>query len=108
MGVWLVLTACVAVAAAPVAVVASSERPGAQELSRRSVERVRAALTREGLTGPLDDAETKRHGRAAGLSDPQRCEGGRSCLSRLAVVLGPGAVVVGVDVARVGKQVVLH
>lgn len=93
---------------APVAVVVTSQRPGAEVLSGKIAARVYDAFKREGVSGLRDDLSASKELRAAGFSDPRSCQGTRSCLRKLAVLLGPKAVVVGVDVAKVGKVLALH
>lgn len=93
---------------APVAVVVTSQRPGAEALSGKIAARVFDAFKREGVAGLRDDLSASKDLRAAGFSDPRSCQGTRSCLRKLAVLLGPKAVVVGVDVAKVGKVLALH
>ena len=97
-------------AAAPIAVVVSSKRPGADTLSGAVAARVHAALIREGTaTGDaLDDVATGKKVKAAGFSDARNCQGGTSCLTKLAVLLGPNAVVVGVDVGKIGSQLAIR
>jgi hypothetical protein len=93
---------------APVAVVVTSQRPGAEALSGKIAQRVHEAFKREGVGDLRDDPAASRELRAAGFSDPRSCQGTRACLRKLAVLLGPKAVVVGVDVAKVGKVLALH
>lgn len=95
-------------ARAPVAVVVTSQRPGAEALSGKIAARVYDAFKREGVAGLRDDGSASKELRGAGFSDPRSCQGTRSCMRKLAVLLGPKAVVVGVDVAKVGKVLALH
>jgi hypothetical protein len=46
--------------------------------------------------------------RSAGFSDPKSCQGARACVSKLAILIGPHAVVVGVDVGKIGKTLAIH
>ena len=92
----------------PVAVVITSKRPGAEAVSPKIAQRVFDSFKREGVTGLLDDAASAKELKAAGFSDPKSCQGGKDCLSKLAVLLGPRAVVVGVDVGKVGKSLAIH
>lgn len=93
---------------APIAVVITSKRPGAEAYAVKMAQRVQEALRREGVTGMMDDAVASRELKAAGFSDPRSCDGGQSCVAKLAVLLGPRAVVVGVDVGKVGKSLAVH
>lgn len=92
----------------PVAVVMTSKRPGAESAAAKITQRVFDSFKREGVTGLMDDAAAVKELRAAGFSDPKSCQGTRACLSKLAILLGPKAVVVGVDVGKVGKTLAIH
>lgn len=92
----------------PVAVVMTSKRPGAEAVAGKITQRVFDSLKREGVTGLLDDAAAVKELRSAGFSDPKTCQGTRACLSKLAILLGPKAVVVGVDVGKIGKTLAIH
>jgi hypothetical protein len=92
----------------PVAVVLTSKRPGAEGAAPKIAQRVFDSFKREGVTGLLDDAASAKELRSAGFSDPKSCQGTRACLSKLAILLGPKAVVVGVDVGKVGKTLAIH
>ncbi len=110
----LVLLWCLAQAPtqppAPVAVVVSSKRPGADPFSANAATRVHAALLREGMKAGdlLDDVATGKKVKAAGFSDARKCQGGASCLLKLALLLGPNAVVVGVDVGKIGSNIAIR
>ena len=93
---------------APVAVVMTSKRPGAEATAPKIAQRVFDLFKREGVAGLLDDAATAKELRAAGFSDPRSCQGTRACVSKLAILLGPRAVVVGIDVGKVGKTLAIH
>lgn len=69
---------------------------------------VNEALARAGVSSLLDPLAATSQLRAAGVVDSRSCQGTRGCLSRLASLLGPRAVVVGVDVGKVGKTLALH
>ena len=88
--------------------VITSKRPGAEALAPKITQRVFDSFKREGVTGLLDDAATAKELREAGFSDPKSCQGTRACLSKLAILLGPKAVVVGVDVGKIGKTLAIH
>lgn len=94
--------------AGPLAVVVSSKRPGAEGVAASVAIRVHAALVREGFATALDDISTEKMVKAAGFSDARNCQGGANCLVKLALLLGPHAVVVGVDVGKVGTQLALR
>jgi hypothetical protein len=104
----LQLTLAQAEVRTPVAVVITSKRPGAEAVSPKIAQRVLDSFKREGVAGLLDDAAAIKELRSAGFSDPKTCQGTRACLSKLAVLLGPKAVVVGVDVGKVGKTLAIH
>ena len=93
---------------APVAVVMTSKRPGAETVAPKIAARVFDSFKRESVEGLLNDAAGAKELRAAGFSDPKSCQGTRACLSKLAILLGPKAVVVGVDVGKVGKTLAIH
>ena len=93
---------------APVAVVITSKRPGAEAVAAKIAARVQETLKREGVGGLMDDATAAKELKAAGFSDPRSCDGGQSCITKLAVLLGPRAVVVGVDVGKIGKNLAIH
>lgn len=65
-------------------------------------------LKREGIAGLLDDARVVKELKGAGFSDPRSCNGGQACSAKLAVLLGPKAVLVAVDVAKLGSSVAIH
>jgi hypothetical protein len=94
--------------AGPVSVVVSSKRPGSDTYATKLATRVFQALTREGFSDALDDTATAKLVKGAGFSDARNCQGGQKCLQKLAVLVGPKAVVVGVDVAKVGKELAIH
>ncbi len=95
-------------ARSPVAVVMTSKRPGAEAVAPKIAQRVFDSFKREGVVALLDDAATVKDLRAAGFSDPKSCQGTRACLSKLAILIGPRAVVVGVDVGKIGKTLAIH
>lgn len=104
----LTLTLAQADTREPVAVVLTSKRPGAEALAPKISQRVLDSLKREGLTEVFDVARAAKELRTLGFSDPRSCQGTRSCLAKLAVLLGPHAIVIGVDVGRVGKTLAIH
>lgn len=107
----LVLAVTLAQAAdvrAPVGVVLTSKRPGAEAASVKIAGRVFDVLKKEGVGGLMNNAQTTKELKANGFSDPRTCQGTRSCLSKLAILLGAKAVVIGVDVGKVGKTLAIH
>jgi hypothetical protein len=104
----LTYTLAQAVTREPVAVVQSSRRPGAEAQAPKISQRVVDSLRREGVGELLEVARAAKELRALGFSDPRTCQGTQACLAKLAVLLGPHAIVVGVDVGRVGKTLAIH
>ncbi len=94
--------------AGPISVVVSSKRPGADTYATKLSNRVYSALVREGYTDALDDDKTAKLVKAAGFSDARNCQGGQKCLQKLAVLVGPKAVIIGVDVGKISKQLAVH
>ncbi len=92
----------------PVAVVLTSKRPGAEAVAPKIAARVFDSFKREAVGGLLNDAAGAKELRVAGFSDPKSCQGTRACLAKLAILLGPRAVVIGVDVGKVGKTLAIH
>jgi hypothetical protein len=92
----------------PVAVVVTSKRPGAEASSAKIAARVYDVLKKENVSGLLNDAKATKELKANGFSDPKGCQGTRGCLTKLAVLLGAHAVVIGVDVGKVGKTLAIH
>lgn len=92
----------------PVGVVMTSKRPGAEAVAPKIAQRVFDSFKREGVNSLLDDAGTSKDLKDAGFSDPKSCQGTKACLGKLAILLGPRAVVVGVDVGKVGKTLAIH
>lgn len=93
---------------APVGVVLTSRRPGTDALAPKIATRVVEILKREGIADVRDDARSTKELKAAGFSDPRTCNGGQTCSARLAVLLGAKAVLVAVDVGKVGKSLAIH
>jgi hypothetical protein len=92
----------------PVAVVIDSKRAGADAFSAKVATRVHSAIGNQGVDAPLDNDEAVKKLKAAGYSDPRNCQAGVACLGRLAKLLGPKGVVVGVDVAKIAKSLAVH
>jgi hypothetical protein len=91
-----------------VAVVLSTRRAHVDPLAAKIAAKVHAALINEGVDSPLEAPEAAKRLKALGYSDPRKCEGSTSCLGRLAKLLGPRAIIVGVDVGQVARSVVIH
>lgn len=94
--------------AGPLSVVATSKRPGAEAFGPKVAARVLELMKREQVSNTLDDGQTIKLLKAAEFPDPRACNGGRKCVKKLAVLLGPRAVVVSVDVAKLGKALSIH
>jgi hypothetical protein len=92
----------------PVAVLVTTHRKGAEAFAPHIARRVFESLQRERVTRLLNDPATMKELRSLGFSDPRSCQGARACIRRLAQVLGPRAVVVSVDVGKVGKTLAIH
>lgn len=92
----------------PVAVVIDSKRAGADAFSAKVATRIHSAIGNQGVDAPLDNDDAVKKLKAAGYSDPRNCQAGLACLGRLAKLLGPKGVVVGVDVAKIGKSLAVH
>lgn len=92
----------------PVAVTLTSRRPNTDAFTPKVAARVVEVLKREGVADVRDDARSVKDLKAAGFSDPRSCNGGQSCSAKLAVLLGPRAVLVAVDVGKVGKSLAIH
>lgn len=92
----------------PVGVVLTSRRANTDTFAPKIAAKVVEVLKREGIAEVLDDARTAKDLKAAGFSDPRTCNGGATCSARLAVLLGPRAILVGVDIGKVGKSLAIH
>lgn len=92
----------------PVAVVMTSKRPGAEQVAPKIAQRVYDSFKREGVGGLLDDPGSVKELRSAGFSDPKSCQAAKDCLRKLAILVGPHAVIVGVDVGKIGKTLAIH
>ncbi len=92
----------------PVAPVVVSKRPGADAFATKIAARVHEVLKREGVAPLLEPAAAAKELKAGGFSDPRNCQGGQTCVTKLAVVLGARAVVVGVDVGKIARQLAIH
>lgn len=92
----------------PVGVVLTSRRANTDAFAPKIAAKVGEVLKREGVAEVLDDTRTSKELKAAGFSDPRTCNGGATCSARLAVLLGPRAILVGVDIGKVGKSLAIH
>lgn len=107
----LTLVASLALAQQPTEVVGvaiTSERAGAVELGESLALQVHQALVREGLPNVMDPHAVATKVKDTGALDPKTCKGARSCAQKAAVLLGARAVVVSVDVGKLGPTVVVH
>lgn len=92
----------------PVAVLLTSKRPGADKVAAKIATRVSDYFKREKVSGLLDNSAATKELRSAGFSDPRSCQGNRACVNKLAVLIGAHAVVVSVDVGKIGKTLAIH
>lgn len=88
----------------PVAVLATSRRPAVDQYISVLTARAHALLKREGVSQLLEETAGIEQLKLAGVTDPRSCQGGRACVARMAVILGPRAVVVGIDVGKAGAS----
>jgi len=93
---------------APVGVVLTSRRPNTDTLAPKVAARVFEVAKREGIAELRDDAKAVKELKAAGFSDPRTCNGGQACSAKLAVLLGAKAVLIAVDVGKVGSSLAIH
>lgn len=92
----------------PVAVVATSKRPGTEAYGSKVATRALELLKREGVANLFDEAQTLKLLKEASFPDPRSCNGGQKCVEKLAVLMGPRAVIVSIDVAKIGKSLAIH
>lgn len=102
----LVLAVLAAEERSPIAVVVASKRAGAEAISAKLATKVHGAVTAAGKTA-LDDAAAVKQLKKDGV-DPRTCNGATECLLKAALKLGPKAVVIGVDVGKIGKNLAMH
>lgn len=88
----------------PVAVLASSKRPAVDQYVTVFTARAHAVLKREGVAPLIEEAAAWEQLKLAGVSDPRGCQGSRACVARMATILGPHTVVVGIDVGKAGQS----
>lgn len=91
----------------PVGVVVSSKRPGSDAAAQKVATRMVEALGGAKFTGVLDDAATGKLLKRAKLN-ARDCQGAGPCLIKLAKALGPTAIVIGVDVGKIGDSLAIH
>lgn len=91
-----------------VAVSVTSARQGAEASAKKLAAAMVDALQREGATGVLTADDAAKRVTRTGFGDPSACAGSTSCLRKLAILLGARAVLVSVDVGKVGKTVAIH
>ncbi len=87
-----------------VAIFATSKRPSVDQYVAALTSRAHALLKREGVGPLLEEAAVIEQLKLAGVTDPRGCQGGRACVARMAVILGPRTVVVGIDVGKAGAS----
>ncbi len=102
----LVLAVLTAEERSPIAVVVASKRAGAEAIAAKLATKVQGAVTAAGKTA-LDDAAAVKLLKKDGV-DPRTCNGATECLLKAALKLGPKAVVIGVDVGKIGKNLAIH
>ena len=87
-----------------VAVLATSKRPSVDQFIAVLTGRAHAVLKREGVGSLLEESASIEQLKLAGVTDPRSCQGARTCVARMAVILGPRTVVVGIDVGKAGAS----
>ncbi len=91
-----------------VGVLVTSRRAGAEAHALSMAQRVHRALLHEHTVGVLDNETTTQLLRAAGVANPRNCAGASQCLAKMAFILGPTAVLVSVDVGKLGGKLAVH
>lgn len=91
---------------APVGVGLASKRPGVDALAPSLAVKVAVALEAAGVQDVLSPAALARA--LKGKAELRSCNASAACLARIAALLGPRAVVVGVDVGKVAKTLAVH
>jgi hypothetical protein len=86
----------------------TSKRPGADKVAPKIAGRVADYFKREKVDGLMDNAAAVKELKSVGFSDPRSCQGNRACVDKLAVLIGAHAVVVSVDVGKIGKTLAIH
>lgn len=84
----------------PVMVTVSSRRVGGEQIANGLATQVKAIIERESGRSVKDGKSKEKESRA--------CQGQGACLKLIAEDLGPQAVVVGIDAAKVGKSIAVH
>jgi hypothetical protein len=95
-------------AAPPLGVAIISDRPGAQTMSETVAGQVHRALVREGAPDAVEAPAVSAQAREIGAAEPRSCKGMRSCAQNLAVLLGEKAMLITVDVGKLGATVVVR
>jgi hypothetical protein len=90
-----------------VGVTISSKRPGTDEYPKKVADYVHALLKLEEMSA-TNDSDTRAALKKVQAADPRNCQGATLCLMKLAGMLGPEAVIIGVDVGKVQTQLALH
>ncbi len=104
------LITCLVLQAAvrPVGIAVTSDRPGTAQFSPAIAQLVRTELQRAKVDDLLSDSEALQRFGAAGLKSARTCGSSRPCLAKLAAALGDPAVLVSVDVGKLGSKLVVH
>src|SRR5689334_16613048 len=93
----------------PVAVLVTSKRSGAEAFAAKLSGRIATIVQQElGAVPMIEPAAAQKRIQASGFTDPKKCQGARRCVAKLALLIGPSAVVVSVDVGRVQKSLAVH
>ena len=92
---------------APIGVVVTSKRPGSDAAAQKVAARMLEALAGAKLSSVVDDAGAVKLLKKAKLN-PRECQGASPCLIKLANALGPTAIVIGVDVGKIGDSLAIH
>ena len=91
----------------PVVVLVASKRAGAEAFTAKVATKVQQTLLANGVAGALDDAAGAKLVKKAG-GDARACQGGTECLAKTALLLGPKALVIGVDVGKIARTLAIH
>lgn len=91
----------------PITVLVASKRAGAEAFTAKVATKVHQTLLANGTAGVLDDGAGAKLVKKAG-GDARNCAGGTECLAKTAALLGPKAVVIGVDVGKIAKTLAIH
>jgi len=109
LGVGLVtLWAALSATDRPLAVLVTSERSGSAPYSAAIAKSVSQELERARAGVLLPESESVPRLQSAGSPKPKSCNGSRPCLLKLAEGLGAEAVLIAVDVGKLGSKLVIH